>query len=104
MENIEETFNEILACDIQEAMKYASDGFKKIFIGLIFVFLDIVIFIKRTPDAIGECIQIGMRLCIRKIQRMENKICLWWKSACWDVSKSMWTISWSAVRLADRKS
>ena len=29
MENIEETFNEILACDIQEAMKYASDGFKK---------------------------------------------------------------------------
>ncbi|WP_196000743.1 tetratricopeptide repeat protein [Clostridium sp. 1001271B_151109_B4] len=29
MENIEETFNEILACNVQEAMKYANDGFKK---------------------------------------------------------------------------
>ncbi len=29
MENIEEVFNEILACDVQEALKYSSDGFKK---------------------------------------------------------------------------
>ena len=29
MENIEELFNEILACDVQEALKYSSDGFKK---------------------------------------------------------------------------
>lgn len=28
MENIEEVFNEILACDVQEALKYSSDGFK----------------------------------------------------------------------------
>ena len=29
MENIEEIFNEILACDVKEAIKYSSDGFKK---------------------------------------------------------------------------
>ena len=29
MENIEEIFNEILMYDVQEALKYSSDGFKK---------------------------------------------------------------------------
>lgn len=29
MENIEEIFNEILVCDVQEALKYSNDGFKK---------------------------------------------------------------------------
>ena len=29
MENIEEIFNEILVYDVQEALKYSSDGFKK---------------------------------------------------------------------------
>lgn len=29
MENIEEIFNEILSCDVQEALKYSSEGFKK---------------------------------------------------------------------------
>ena len=29
MENIEEIFNEILACDVKEALKYSKDGFKE---------------------------------------------------------------------------
>lgn len=35
-----------------------SDGFKKIFIGLIFVFLDIVIFINWLPDFIGYILML----------------------------------------------
>lgn len=30
MENIEEVFNEILMYDVQEALKYSNDGFKKV--------------------------------------------------------------------------
>ena len=56
-----------------------SDGFKKIFIGLIFVFLDIVIFINWLPDFIGYILMLEGCVMLSSKEKL-------FKNSYWDIN------------------